>query len=132
MPVHNTWDGKEYMAVYFEPLFCKKEINPAPSRDPDGVIWCLECAEEHCPIRYLFSEVKELEEKLELAEPETVEEEGGMRGRTTGDLLFEIGHSLDEICTGWSQKEDALIEVGLHDARRDLEELGKLIAEVSG
>ena len=25
MPVHKTWDGKEYVTVYFEPLFCQKE-----------------------------------------------------------------------------------------------------------
>jgi len=55
-----------------------------------------------------------------------------MSGRDAAGLIFEIGHDLDEIVTGWSQKEDALIEVGLHDARRDLAELEKLIVEVSG
>lgn len=65
MPIHTTWDGKEYVAVYFEPLFCPKEINPSPSRDPSGVIWCFECDEDQCPIRYLLSAVKKLEEGAE-------------------------------------------------------------------
>jgi len=69
-----------------------------------------------------------------MTEPEDGEEEEGvvMSGRDAAGLIFEIGHDLDEIVTGWSQKEDALIEVGLHDARRDLAELEKLIVEVSG
>ena len=47
--------------------------------------------------------------------------------RSASILISEIGHDLDEIATGWSQKDDALIEVGINDARRDLEELRKVI-----
>jgi len=47
--------------------------------------------------------------------------------RTASDLIVEIGHDLDEIATGWSQKEDGLIDVGINYARRDLEELRKVI-----
>lgn len=44
-------------------------------------------------------------------------------------LITEIGHDLDEIAKGWSQKEDALIELGINDARRELEELRKTITD---
>ena len=51
-----------------------------------------------------------------------------IQGRPANILISEIGHDLDEIAKGWSQKEDALIDVGLRDARRDLEELNTLLA----
>lgn len=43
--------------------------------------------------------------------------------RSASVLISEIGHDLDEIATGWSQKEDWRIKLGISDARRDLEEL---------
>lgn len=72
--------------------------------------------------------------KLELTLPEykSDKEEKEGRGpmiRSPSILISEIGHDLDEIATGWSQNEDALIEVGLHDARRDLAELWQAITE---
>ncbi len=51
-----------------------------------------------------------------------------IQGRPASILISEIGHDLDEIAKGWSRKEDALIDVGLKDARKDLEELNTLIA----
>ena len=50
------------------------------------------------------------------------------QGRIANILISEIGHDLDEIATGWSQKEDALIKVGLGDAYRELEELDTVVA----
>uniref|UniRef100_A0A6M3M1J7 Uncharacterized protein n=1 Tax=viral metagenome TaxID=1070528 RepID=A0A6M3M1J7_9ZZZZ len=50
-------------------------------------------------------------------------------GRDSGGLIFEIGHDLDEVVMGLYNEEDVLIEVGLHDARRDLAELRNLIAK---
>lgn len=78
----------------------------------------------------VLNELKRLvwERYLKAEEPRT---RAQMSGRTVSILISEIGHDLDELATGWSQKEDALIKVGLHDARRDLEELEKLIEEVS-
>lgn len=46
-----------------------------------------------------------------------------MMVRTASVLIGEIGHDLDEIAKGWSQKEDWRIKLGISDARRDLEEL---------
>lgn len=52
--------------------------------------------------------------------------------RTARDLIFEIEHDLDEIVMGLYNGEDCLIDLGLNDARRDLEELRKVIEGVSG
>jgi hypothetical protein len=51
--------------------------------------------------------------------------------RTASDLIFEIEHDLDEIVMGWSTGEDCRIELGINDARRELEELRKAITEAS-
>ena len=48
--------------------------------------------------------------------------------RTVSDLITEIGHDLDEIVMGWSQKEDWRIELGINDARRELDEAKELLA----
>jgi hypothetical protein len=48
--------------------------------------------------------------------------------RTASDLIDEIGHDLDEIVMGWSQKEDWRIRLGINDARRELEEARELLA----
>jgi len=59
----------------------------------------------------------------------TRKEGKGSMVRNPSILISEIGHDLDEIATGWSQKEDALIELGINDARRDLAELEEAIKE---
>jgi len=51
--------------------------------------------------------------------------------RTASDLIAEIDHDIDEIVMGWSMGEDWRIELGINDARRELEELRKAITESS-
>jgi len=51
--------------------------------------------------------------------------------RTSSLIIAEIEHDLDEIVMGWSQKEDWRIDIGINDARRELEELRKAITEAS-
>jgi len=66
-----------------------------------------------------------------LLDPEAGEDKAGIgtSGRDALGLIIEIGHSLDEINLGWAQKEDWRIELGLGDARRELEELKNLIVK---
>ena len=49
--------------------------------------------------------------------------------RTPSDLIFEIGHSLDEVASGWAGGEDWRIKMGLSDARRELSELSQAITK---
>ncbi|MCW4049147.1 MAG: hypothetical protein NWE89_05355 [Candidatus Bathyarchaeota archaeon] len=49
--------------------------------------------------------------------------------RTPAVVIGEIAHSLDEVTMGWSMSEDWRIELGINDARRELEELRKIITE---
>ena len=49
------------------------------------------------------------------------------QGRIANILISEIGHDLDEIATGWSQKEDWRIKLGIGDAYRELEELDTVV-----
>lgn len=66
-----------------------------------------------------------------LLDPEAGEDKAGIgtSGRDALGLIFEVQHSLDEIVMGLYNEEDALVEVGLHDSRRDLEELRSLIVK---
>ena len=86
---------------------------------------------DHCELADLEKQ-KEVAFRLEgPPKLEAGEDKEGRRPRvrTPSILISEIGHDLDEVVTGWAQKDDALIKVGINDARRDLEELGNLIVK---